>query len=62
MRAFAQYRSLLIENKDLRKEIKSLDEKLNQIFRFLLQKIDELGKRDLSPDRPKIGYKRKDEN
>jgi hypothetical protein len=45
MRAFAKYRAILIENKDLSLEIRSLDEKLNQIFRYLLQKIDELGKK-----------------
>jgi hypothetical protein len=62
MRAFAQYRSLLIESKDLRKEIQSLDEKLNQIFRFLLQKKDELRQRSQSGERPKIGYRRKGEH
>ena len=42
MRAFAKYRALLMENKELKKEIEQLDEKLNTAFKFLLEKIDEL--------------------
>lgn len=42
MRAFAYYRSLLLDNKELRREMKQLDEKLNKSFRFLLDKIDAL--------------------
>lgn len=61
MRAFAKYRTLLIESRDLRKEIQSLGEKLNQIFRFLLQKIDELGNRNQPQNLPRIGFKRKTE-
>jgi hypothetical protein len=61
IRAFAKYRSLLIESKDLHKELKLLDDKLNQIFRFLLQKIDALSKKELAPERKKIGYRRKEE-
>ena len=45
MRAFDQYRSLLIESKDSRKELKALNDKINQIFRFLLEKIDAPGQR-----------------
>ena len=31
-----------MENKELKKEIEQLDEKLNTAFKFLLEKIDEL--------------------
>ena len=61
MRAFAQYRALLIESKDLRKELRALDDKNNQIFKFLLDKIDALSKKQIDQPRKKIGYKRKDE-
>jgi hypothetical protein len=60
IRAFARYRALIIESKDLRKELKSLDDKINQLFKFLLQKIDALSQKQLAP-RTKVGYKRKDE-
>ena len=62
MRAFAQYRALLIESKDFRKELKALDDKINQIFRFLLEKIDALGQRQVQHPRPKIGFKIKDDD
>ena len=42
MRTFAQYRSLLLENEELRNEIRKSDQKVNQSFKFLLQKIDAL--------------------
>jgi hypothetical protein len=61
MRAFAQYRALLIESKDFRKELKALDEKIDQIFRYLLEKIDALRQNNEQLIRPKIGFKRKDE-
>jgi len=61
MRAFAQYRSLLIESKDLRRELRVLDNKINQIFKFLLNKIDALSQKQINQPRKKIGYKRKDE-
>lgn len=57
MRAFAQYRALLIENKDLRKELKALDEKINKIFKYLLEKIDALSQKKLEIPKNKIGYK-----
>lgn len=60
IRAFARYRALIIESKDLRKELKSLDDKINQVFKFLLQKMDALSQKQLAP-RAKVGYKRKDE-
>lgn len=42
MRAFARYRTLLLENQELRKEIKIVDQKVNQAFKILLDKIDKL--------------------
>lgn len=55
MRAFARYRALLNENKELRKEIMLLDNKLNQAFKFLLKKLDALHhqKNEMIP----IGFK-----
>ena len=49
MRAFAVYRAMLIEDKSLRKEIKVLDEKINKVFRFLLDKIDALHQDQATP-------------
>ena len=56
MRAFAVYRAMLIEDTSLRKEIKVLDEKINKVFKFLLNKIDALHQDKATP-RKKIGYK-----
>ncbi len=56
MRAFAVYRAMLMEDKTLRIEIKALDEKINKVFRFLLDKIDALHQGKARP-RKKIGYK-----
>ena len=42
VRVFAKYRALLIENQDIRSEIRILDDKINNVFRFLLDKIDAL--------------------
>jgi hypothetical protein len=56
MRAFARYRGLLKENEDLKKEISKLDNKLNQAFQFLLDKIDALHQKS-SVSRKPIGYK-----
>jgi hypothetical protein len=56
MRAFAKYRSFLMENRELRKEIEKLDKKINTISRFLLQRIDHLYKHNsVRPNR--MGYK-----
>ena len=41
MRAFARYRSLLNENKVLRNEIRTLDKKLNEAVKYLLERLDE---------------------
>lgn len=55
MRAFARYRALLLENVELRKEIKALDGKLNQAFKYLLDKLDALAPK--ITDREPIGFK-----
>jgi hypothetical protein len=60
MRAFADYRALIIRNKDFGKELQLLDEKINQIFKFLLEKIDALRGQQLDESRNKIGYKQKE--
>ena len=55
MRAFARYRMILLESQELRKEIEAVDEKVNTVFKLLLQKIDELAPR--YKDRRPIGFK-----
>lgn len=55
MRAFARYRGMLKENEELRKEIVQLDLKLNQAFKFLLDKIDRMHHKQNKPRNP-IGY------
>jgi hypothetical protein len=57
MRAFARYRSILLENMELRKEIKAIDQKLNEAFKFLLSKIDALA--PVIKERKQIGFKTK---
>lgn len=54
MRAFSRYRALILENKELKKEIQALEGKMNQSFKYLLEKIDALTPR--YTDRKKIGY------
>jgi hypothetical protein len=56
MRAFSYYRALLYETDGLRKEIENLDKKLNEAFRFLLSRIDELHQKKI--ERKPIGYKK----
>ena len=56
MRAFARYRALLRENEELKKEILKLDAKLNQAFKYLLDKLDALHQKANEPRKP-IGYK-----
>ena len=61
MRAFAYYRAILLENKELRKEIKLLDDKINEAFRYLLEKIDALTPQmEARPHKP-VGFKRKNQ-
>ena len=55
MRAFAKYRSILLENKELKQAINVLDRKLNRSFKFLLEKIDALAPK--YAERTKIGFK-----
>ena len=57
MRAFARYRGILRENEELRKQIASLDKKLNKAFQFLLDKIDAL--HAVNQNRKEIGFKQK---
>ncbi len=57
MRAFADYRALILRNKDFGRESKQLDEKIDQIFKYLLQKLDALRGQRLDESRKKIGYK-----
>jgi len=52
MRAFARYRSFLNENKQLRKEVEALDNKLNASVKILIQRIDALQKRSFYARRP----------
>jgi len=56
MRAFARYRALLKENDVLKNEILKLDAKLNQAFKYLLDKLDALHQKANEPRKP-IGYK-----
>jgi hypothetical protein len=56
MRAFAVYRAMLIEDKSLRKEMVAPDEKINKVFKYLLDKIDALHQDKATP-RKKIGFK-----
>lgn len=61
MRSFAYYRAKLLENSELRKEVKLLDRKINVTFKFLMEKIDALSlKLDKKPHK-RVGYRRKDE-
>jgi hypothetical protein len=62
MRAFVSYRAMIIENKELRNEIIRLDKKINNAFKFLLKKIDELNPVLLRGPRKTVGFKRKDQS
>jgi hypothetical protein len=59
MRAFAKYRALLIENQDLRSELRAMDDKINKVFKYLLDRIDALHQ-ERSSSRKRIGFKRHD--
>ena len=56
MRAFARYRAFLNENQDLKSEIRAMDDKINKVFKFLLDRIDELHQEKSVP-RKMIGFK-----
>lgn len=65
MRGFAQYRALLLDNRDLRRELKSLDARLSRTTKELMDKIDGLTAKVLvreaagaKPVLRKIGFKR----
>ena len=62
MRAFVNYRARLLDNKELRKDIKQLDEKINSSFRYLLKKIDALSPKLKQKTHKKVGFKRNNEN
>ncbi|MCX6257418.1 MAG: ORF6N domain-containing protein [Bacteroidia bacterium] len=58
IRAFARYRGLLKETEDIRQEIKTLDEKINNAFKYLLEKIDALHQsKNEQQTRKRIGYR-----
>ena len=57
MRAFARYRVLLTEGKDMQQRINELDDKLNRGFQYLLEKIEELSGSQNDNQRKRIGYK-----
>lgn len=61
MRAFANYRALLMESKDFKKELQAMDQKIDQVFNFLFQKIDALNQNRNEVPRKKIGYRRSEE-
>ncbi|MBP6392620.1 MAG: ORF6N domain-containing protein [Flavobacteriales bacterium] len=53
MRAFAQYRSFMLDNRELRRELRSLDAKLSRTSKELMDRIDELTAKVLVRDGPK---------
>jgi len=57
MRSFARYRNILMENQELKEEIQKVDEKVNQVFKILLDKIDLLS--PTYTDRKMIGFKKR---
>lgn len=57
MRAFARYRSLLLQTSDMNKRIEELDDKVNRAFQYLLDRIDELNVANDTSTRNRIGYK-----
>ena len=58
MRAFARYRAYLIDNKDISKRLGELDDKINRVFKYLLDKIQGFDSIKSSDSRNKIGYKK----
>lgn len=57
MRAFARYRSLLLQSSEMCKRIDDLDDKVNRGFQYLLERIDELNGNNDTKTRNRIGYK-----
>ena len=62
MRAFVSYKSIMLENNELRKDIIRLDKKINNSIRFLLKKIDALTPSVVQKPNRQVGFKRKDES
>jgi len=60
MRTFSKYRAILKGNDELREEVKLLDKKLNDVFKYLLDKIDALHQTQKEEKPAPIGYKIKD--
>lgn len=56
MRAFARYRALLKETEEMRNQITKLDEKLTELFKYLLERIDELHEQKPEPREP-VGFR-----
>jgi hypothetical protein len=57
MRAFVYYRQILLQNQDLYNKVNELDDKINQVYRFLLNKI-EINKSSIEPVGYKLKYKK----
>lgn len=57
MCAFVYYRQILLQNQDLYKKVNELDDKINQVYRFLLNKI-EINKSSIEPVGYKLKYKK----
>ena len=57
MRAFVYYRQILLQNQDLYKKVTELDEKINNVFHLLLNKIENK-KLEIEP----VGYRLKTKN
>tara|TARA_B100000683_G_C12427436_1_gene530338 strand:- start:454 stop:969 length:516 start_codon:yes stop_codon:yes gene_type:complete len=57
VRAFAKYRAMLLEHGEMKKELKQLDNKIDQVFKYLVNKIDKLHKAKENDKPNRIGYK-----
>ena len=57
MRAFVYYRQILLQNQELYKKVTELDEKINNVFHLLLNKIENK-KLEIEP----VGYRLKTKN
>ncbi len=60
MRAFVRYRALISQNEEIKEKIDALDDKINYVFKYLLEKIEEYKPISLDKDRKRIGFKKKD--
>jgi hypothetical protein len=61
MRAFVRYRTLLVENMDFNRKLTELDEKIDQVFQYLLERIDALREDQVQIPARKIGFRRAEE-